>query len=324
MTPRVSIVIPTLHRTAGALAAARSVIAQECDAAFEIVFVDNDPAGGALEQLHAFADRANRHVTIVHEPRAGISNARNAGVRAAKGWFIAFLDDDQVAPVRWLSELVRVQSETKADVVFGPVSARITEIPNRHIDFFHDAFARDPHHAEGLIKALYGAGCSLIRRASLPSDEPFNPARNDIGGEDHVLFQAMQEKGAKFGWAPSAYVWEVPDTARVSLGYILKRAFSHGQGLTTGPWAAQPKRLGAVLYWMAVGLAQTIVSALVALVSFITRNERRAYSYRSLAEGLGKMFWLPVMHVRCYGAAMLPKTERGAQIVKELTVKVAA
>ena len=310
MTPRVSIVIPTIRRTSGALAAARSALAQECDATFEIVFVDNDPLGGALDQLYVFAGRANRHVTIVHEPRAGVANARNAGVRAAKGRFIAFLDDDQIAPVRWLAELVRVQTETKADVVFGPVSTRIAEIPNRHIDFFHDFFARDPHHAEGLIKVFYGAGCSLVRRAALPSEEPFEAACNEIGGEDRVLFQAMQDKRAKFAWAPSAYVWETPEAERVGLRYTLKRAFAYGQSLATQAWIGKRKKLGAVCYWMTIGLAQTLVSAPIALLSFATRNERRAYSYRSLAEGLGKMFWLPAIHLRCYGAARLPKAER--------------
>jgi succinoglycan biosynthesis protein ExoM len=309
MTPRVSIVIPTIRRVAGALAA-RSALAQECDAQFEIVLVDNDPAGGALEQLHHFADRANRHVVIVHEPRPGVANARNAGVRASRGRFIAFLDDDEVAPDRWLAELLRVQSETKADVVFGPVSPRFAEPPRRHVDFFHDVFSRDPHHAEGLIKVFYGCGCSLIRRTALPSAEPFHAECNETGGEDAQLFHAMKGKGAKFAWAPSAYVWETPEPSRVTLAYTLKRAFALGQRPARTAWADKRKRFTTIPASMISGAFQSIVYAAASSGCFMARSKSRAYAYRSFAAGLGKLLWFPGIKLRFYGAAILPKAER--------------
>lgn len=310
MTPRVSIVIPTIRRAAGALAAARSALAQECDARFEIVLVDNDPAGGALEQLHHFADRANRHVTIVHEPRPGVASARNAGVRAAKGRFIAFLDDDEVAPDRWLAELLRVQSETKADVVFGPVSPRFAEPPRRHADFFHEAFSRDPHHAEGLIKVFYGCGSSLIRRTSLPSADPFPSGCNETGGEDAHLFHAMKGKGAKFAWAPSAYVWETPEPSRITLVYTLRRAFALGQRSARTAWADKRGRLAAIPASMISGLVQSLVYGAASLGGFLARTKSRAFAYRNFAEGLGKLLWFPGIKLRFYGAATLPKAER--------------
>ena len=56
MTPAVSIIIPTFRRPARALAAAQSAIAQTCSVAFEIVLVDNDPAGSAMWPLRALTD----------------------------------------------------------------------------------------------------------------------------------------------------------------------------------------------------------------------------------------------------------------------------
>jgi len=318
MTPRVSIVIPTFRRTAGAIAAARSALAQECKAPFEIILVDNDPAGGALDELHALADHASHSVTVVHEARPGVANARNAGLRAAKGKLIAFLDDDEIASDRWLAELVRVQAETKADVVFGPVSTRLTSAPRDHRDYFDDFFARDPHHAEGPIKVFYGCGCSLVLRAALPSAEPFSAARNEIGGEDDLLFQTMKAKGATFAWAPSAYVWETPELSRVTLAYTLKRAFAYGQGPATKAWTGKPKKLGAIAWWMTVGFGQTIVCGAAALGCFIARTERRAFAYRRFVEGVGKLLWFPVIKPRFYGASRLPKAERAA-IVKVAT-----
>lgn len=313
MTVRVSIVIPTIRRVDGALAAARSALAQQCDADFEIVLVDNDPAGGALDQLYVFAGRANRHVAIVHEPRPGVANARNAGVRAAKGRFIAFLDDDEIAPVRWLSELLRVQSETKADAVFGPVSPRFAEPPRRHHDFFEHVFARDPHHAEGLIRSFYGCGCSLVRRSVLPSPMPFPAERNETGGEDLMMFEALQASGAKFAWAPSAYVWEEPDAARVTLAYALRKSFVRGQGAARKAWTARRNRLAVIPSSMAGGLAQSLFWGAASLGGFCLRTRSRAHAYRNFAEGLGKFLWFPSLRVRFYGAALLPKGERRQQ-----------
>jgi succinoglycan biosynthesis protein ExoM len=146
MTPRVSIIIPTFRRPVQAVEAARSALAQDYSGAFEVVLVDNDPGGSALDMLGELRADAKHPVTIVYEPRAGVANARNAGVRAASGQFIAFLDDDEVAQPLWLSELMRVQGATRADVVFGPVNAKLVSPRNRHRDFFEDFFSRDPDH----------------------------------------------------------------------------------------------------------------------------------------------------------------------------------
>ncbi len=69
-----------------------------------------------------------------------------------------------------------------------------------------------------------------MRRAALPSAEPFSAERNEIGGEDDLLFQAMEARGARFAWAPGAFVWETPEPSRVTLAYTLKRAFAYGAG----------------------------------------------------------------------------------------------
>lgn len=306
MTPAVSIIIPTFCRPERAVEAARSALAQLCDIAFEVVLVDNDPAGSALGPLHALTDP---RIIVVHEPRAGVANARNAGLRAARGDMIAFLDDDETAPTLWLSELLRVQREHAADVVFGPVRTRLAASPRDHAEFFNAFFARDTGHAEGPISMFYGCGCSLIRRAALPSAEPFSPARNEIGGEDDLLFQTMEAAGASFAWAPGAWVWETPELSRVTLAYTLRRAFAYGQGPATKAWTGPKRDLSAIAFWMSVGLVQTGVYGAAALGSFLAKTPRRAFAYRKCVEGIGKLLWFPVIKPRFYGAAILPKTK---------------
>lgn len=305
MIPVVSIVIPTFCRPARAVDAARSALAQACEVSFEVVLVDNDPDASALGPLRALDDP---RVVVVHEPRAGVANARNAGLRAAKGDFIAFLDDDEIAPADWLTELLRVQAEHKADVVFGPVRTRLASPPRDHLDYFEQFFARDPDHAEGPITKFYGCGCSLVRRAALPTSEPFSGERNEIGGEDDLLFQMMEAAGARFAWAPDAWVWETPEPSRVTLAYTLKRAFAYGQGPATQAWTGPRRDIPAIGFWMAVGFVQTLVFGAVATGSYLAKTRKRAFAYRRFVEGVGKLLWFPVIKPRFYGAARLPRT----------------
>ena len=310
MSPSVSIIIPTFRRPERAIEAARSALAQVCDAPFEVVLVDNDPAGSALEPLRGLNDP---RIVVVHEPRAGVANARNAGLRAARGDMIAFLDDDEIAPPAWLADLLRVQHDRQADVVFGPVRTRLATKPRDHEAYFNAFFARDPGHAEGVIDVFYGCGCSLVRRAALPSAEPFSSERNEIGGEDDLLFQAMEAAGARFAWAPGAFVWETPEPSRVTLAYTLRRAFAYGQGPATKAWTGPRRDLSAIAFWMAVGAGQSVVYGVAALGCFLAKTDGRAFAYRRFVEGLGKVLWFPVIKPRFYGAAKLTKSERAAE-----------
>jgi hypothetical protein len=69
----------------------------------------------------------------------------------------------------------------------------------------------------------------------------------------------MKANGASFAWAPEAWVWETPEASRVTLAYTLRRAFAYGQGPATKAWTGPRRNLPAVVFWMAVGAAQTIV-----------------------------------------------------------------
>ncbi len=305
MTPAASIILPTFRRPERAVEAARSALAQACDVTFEVVLVDNDPEGSALGRLREIADP---RIVIVHEPDAGVANARNAGLRVARGGLIAFLDDDEIAPAAWLAELLRVQRDHDADVVFGPVRTRLSCAPRDHHAYFEDFFARTPRHAEGPITLFYGCGCSLLRRAALPSSQPFSMTRNEIGGEDDLLFQGMEASGAIFAWAPNAFVWETPEPSRVTLAYTLRRAFAYGQGPATKAWSGPKRDLTAIAFWMAVGAVQTVVYGAAAVGVFVGKTPRRAFVYRKFVEGVGKLLWFPFIKPRFYGASRLRKS----------------
>ena len=93
---RVSVIIPAYNRSASILAAIESVLAQgdrSAEGAQEIIVVDDGSADDLAGALRNFNGRIR---LIRHERNRGAAAARNTGVAAASGAYVAFLDSDDV------------------------------------------------------------------------------------------------------------------------------------------------------------------------------------------------------------------------------------
>lgn len=65
---------------------------------FELILVDDGSTDGSGAWCDAFATR-DRRVRVIHQPNGGLSTARNAGMKAARGEYLVFVDgDDGVQP----------------------------------------------------------------------------------------------------------------------------------------------------------------------------------------------------------------------------------
>lgn len=82
----------------------------------EILVVDNSASGSARTVC-----TAQPGVNYLHEPRPGLSIARNAGVRAAGRALIAFIDDDVQLHPGWVGALVGAFADSEAEAVTGLV-----------------------------------------------------------------------------------------------------------------------------------------------------------------------------------------------------------
>ena len=94
----VSVVIPTYKRSETLERAIQSVLDQTHSDLEVIIVDDNEPddeySKGVQERLRAFSDSRLRYVQ--QERHINGSAARNAGINAANGEYIGFLDDDDV------------------------------------------------------------------------------------------------------------------------------------------------------------------------------------------------------------------------------------
>jgi glycosyltransferase involved in cell wall biosynthesis len=90
--PLVSAIIPTYNRRDDIVYAVSSVVAQTYPAArLEIIVVDDGGTDDTAELLRRlWGDR----VQVLQKPNGGVASARNHGLAAARGEYLAFLDSD--------------------------------------------------------------------------------------------------------------------------------------------------------------------------------------------------------------------------------------
>jgi glycosyltransferase involved in cell wall biosynthesis len=99
---KISVIIPTYNRKSIVLQAIQSALMQE-PKNYEVILVDDGSVDGTVDYLN------NLHlpITIVQKKNGGVSSARNTGIRAAQGGYVAFLDSDDI----WLPGILKSQSE---------------------------------------------------------------------------------------------------------------------------------------------------------------------------------------------------------------------
>ena len=101
----ISVIIPLYNAENTILAALDSVKNQEGNFDFEIMVINDGSTDKSAEKVQQFIDENPQlNIQLIHQENKGVSSARNAGLRLAKGEFIAFLDADDV----WLPHKTKV------------------------------------------------------------------------------------------------------------------------------------------------------------------------------------------------------------------------
>jgi glycosyltransferase involved in cell wall biosynthesis len=104
----VSVVIPTYNRADLVVRALESVVRQTLPP-LEILVVDDGSTDGTAERIAGKFPE----VEVVRQDNRGVSAARNAGIRQARGEWIALLDsDDEWAPIKLERQMAALGSGT--------------------------------------------------------------------------------------------------------------------------------------------------------------------------------------------------------------------
>ena len=114
---KISVIICTYNRAESLKRALNSIIEMSVpeDLSWELIIVDNNSSDNTKEVVEKFKTESGLNVSYVFEKEQGLSNARNRGVKEAKGEIIAFIDDDVIVDRNWLINI------HKAFEIYNPV-----------------------------------------------------------------------------------------------------------------------------------------------------------------------------------------------------------
>jgi glucosyl-dolichyl phosphate glucuronosyltransferase len=162
MDPVVSVIICTHNRVNDLSVAIASITSQDVDkASYEILVVDNASTDATREFVCARSIQVS-NLKYISESVLGLSRARNAGLRTAKGRYVAYIDDDAIADPGWLSQIPVAFEVGGPDV--GCVAGRIDPIWGApRPPWLHD-------HLLGCISVL---DCSPVATRLKNHQEPF-------------------------------------------------------------------------------------------------------------------------------------------------------
>ena len=196
-------------------------------ATLRIIVADNDETPSAQDLVTRFAEGLPFPVHYVHAPSRNISLARNACLDAATSEFLAFIDDDEIAPPNWIAELYALLLRGPYDAVFGPAMA---EYPAAAPDWIKqtDYHSNVPTRRNGTVQT--GHTCNALICTSAPSfaGQRFLLERGRTGGEDTEFFFRAWRAGGQFAIAEDAKVYEPVDPSRLAFRWIAKRKFRSG------------------------------------------------------------------------------------------------
>ena len=145
-TPSVTAIIPTYNYGHFVCEAVDSVLAQDYPE-MECVVVNDGSTDDTMERLQPYEDR----ITIIDQENRGLCGARNAGIRAAKGDYVAFLDSDD----QWMPHKISRQMEYmlengfEASATIGPEGSIPPEGP---LDFADCCFYGPGFGSTGVVK----------------------------------------------------------------------------------------------------------------------------------------------------------------------------
>ena len=166
---------------------------------FEVIVVNDGSTDGTelIAKEYGFK--------VISIPNGGLSNARNVGMRAAKGEIVAYIDDDAVPDPQWLTYLAATFLSTDHVGVGGP------NIPPADDGPIAECVANAPGGPIHVLltdqQAEHIPGCNMaFRKAALEAIGGFD-AQFRIAGDDVDLCWRLQKQGWTLGFNPAAMVW---------------------------------------------------------------------------------------------------------------------
>jgi glycosyltransferase involved in cell wall biosynthesis len=253
---------------------------------WELLVIDNGTPDSKPVDLFA----GSLPVRLVHEPLAGLSNARNRAVAEALGDYICWVDDDVIVDRFWLKTYIAAfERHPEASVFGGRIVARLEEPVPRWIRASRDSWQVKCMFAEldfadagpvllDRLNTPWGANYAIRRieqeKFRYDPDLGLSPDHNRAGEESDLICRLLAG-GASGYWVPEALVYHLIPQSRLTRSYLrsyFARAGETAAFLEAG--GSAPARTGLILcmaFYRLLYLAAVLVGQSRPSVRFLAR-----------------------------------------------------
>jgi glycosyltransferase involved in cell wall biosynthesis len=211
--------------------------------AWELVVVDNGSSDGTADVAARFVSRLP--IQYTREERPGLSNARNCGVRVARGRYLCWTDDDTMVDRGWLAGYVAAFRAHPEAAVFGGAihpdlqgptpawfAALVERWPLNHIvarrDFGDQPLPLDPARDVLPWGANYAIRAAEQRAVAYDPNLGVSPLHRRSSEESQLIFEILNS-GASGWWAPDCKVLHLFPPHRQTRRYVLEHFAAIGE-----------------------------------------------------------------------------------------------
>jgi glycosyltransferase involved in cell wall biosynthesis len=266
---------------------------------WEIVVVNNR----CTDETDAVIARHSGLLPIrrIFEEQQGLSHARNAAIRAARGELLLWTDDDVLVDANWLAEMTSA-ARRQPDLAFfgGPIEPWFEVTPPAWLlntwREFSIAYAVRDFGAEplefGPQRLPFGANYAIRREVQLRY--PYNArlgrsGTGCVGGEETDVLLRMLAGGHRGIWVPAAKVRHFLPQERLTLDY-LRRYFQGAGQMECLPHAARskptrPAPATLLKTWLQLVCQRSVEAVLAPWPGLRTRSWAKAVVRGNLARG---------------------------------------
>lgn len=230
----VSVVVCTYNRADMLREAVLSLdlLRTEGEFSYEILIVDNASTDDTLSVAQELQDACSVPVRCVYEATPGVSAARNRGIAEARGEWIAFMDDDQIADETWLSGLLSAAQRHDARCVGGVNRLRLPEDQQARrlapsLESLLGATPMSTDERPYTCQHAPGAGNLLVHRSVFDEIGTFDESLA-AAGEDLDLYRRMWTRGIRAWCTPRAVTFHVVPAYRLDRKYLRWKCYRNG------------------------------------------------------------------------------------------------
>ncbi len=233
-TPIVTVVVPTCNRIAAIQKCVESLV-EQTHPAFEVIVVDDGSSDSTADYLASVTETYSSlsFRWFRNDPQAGANAARNRGVAAGRGIYVALLDDDCVAEPTWLERLTAAFEHDRVGAVAGHV---VDAQPKGLVDLFFKGsfyvFSPDGVTATRLVGCNMAVRRDVLLRFGLDEDRAAVSADVTVSGrgDETSLFPLISAAGYEQRVAYDAVVvHDHPHTVRSFLRQAYRSGGAHAR-----------------------------------------------------------------------------------------------